>query len=335
MSTSSNRKNLCTSFTISGDLTLAHYLFVVAPLLQIQKKYNLFVSVADLHAITTYHQPTTLLQLRKKTAAYLLACGVKTDNLFVQSQIHGHCKLCFILSCHVNLGTLQRMTQFKSKKRSNLENLALLSYPLLMASDILLYDADVLVSNDQKQHVELIRDLAIKLNHKWQKNIFHPPEIVKTAFFAYRLRDLQEPEKKMSKSNQRSGGTIFLSDNKEQIFKKLLRAKTDSENQIVFDFDNKPGVSNLILIYSLIKKISLVDAENILKNKCDNYQDLKTLLAEAVFNLLQPIQERAYQLEQNFQLLDQALEQGRKKAQTVVNDKFRKIEKLLGFEFSF
>ena len=314
---------------------MAHYLFVIFQLLKLKKKYNFFVSIADLHAITTHHQPKQLIKLRQKTATYLLACGIDHSDLFVQSQIHGHTKLCFILGCHTNLGTLLRMTQFKSKSQVNLESLALLNYPLLMASDVLLYDADVLVGNDQKQHVELIRDLAIKLNKKMNANIFYPPQIVKTNLFKHRLRDLQMPEKKMSKSNQSLAGTIFLSDSKEQITKKFLRAKTDSDNQICFDFEKKPGISNLILIYSLIQNISIDSAQTQLQNKCANYQDLKILLANQVFALLEPIQIRARQYNNNPLLLQQILDQGKTRAQLVVNQKFNQIQKYLGFDFKF
>lgn len=291
--------------------------------------------MADLHAITTSHQPEQLMKLRSQTAAYLLATGVADGDLFIQSQIHGHCKLCFMLGCHVNLGTLQRMTQFKTKTHSNLESLALLNYPLLMASDILLYDADVLVGNDQKQHVELIRDLAIKLNNKMGAKIFYPPQMVTTGFFQHRLRDLQTPEKKMSKSFLRSSGTIFLADSKAKIIKKLLRAKTDSDNQILFDFDKKPGVSNLILIYSLLENTTIDQATQTLNKQCHNYHDLKMLVAQKIVTVLAPIQRRAQQYEEDPSLLKAILARGKERAQTVVNKKFQQIQETLGFNFDF
>lgn len=327
------KKNLCSAITISGELTIAHYLFVILPLLKIVDRYNLFIAVADLHAITTQHNPQHLHRLRYQTVAYLLACRLPEETLFIQSQIHGHSKLCFILGCHVNLGTLMRMTQFKSKSKTNLESLALLNYPLLMASDILLYDADVLVGNDQKQHIELIRDLAIKLNTKMGRSIFYPPEIVQNTFFPYRLRDLQQPEKKMSKSNDHFGGTIFLSDTRAQITKKLLTAKTDCDNSIHLDFTNKPGISNLILLYALLTNVSLEQSQIDLQKRCTNYQDLKLLIADKICNLFAPIQKQANYFLKNIPLLKTILQKGRDRAQKTVDKKFATIEQTLGFAF--
>ena len=242
---SKSKTNLITAITISGKLTIAHYLFVLKPILAIKKNYNFFFSIADLHAITTKHVSNELIKLRQQTANYLFACGFPSNEIFVQSQISGHSKMAFILGCHTNIGTLLRMTQFKSKKNRNFQNLALLNYPLLMASDILLYDADVWVGNDQKQHVELTRDLAQKINNSFHQKIFYQPNLINNSFFNYRIRDLQKPTVKMSKSSQDPRGIIFFHDNSEIIKDKIIACKTDSENKIIFDFEKKPGIHHV------------------------------------------------------------------------------------------
>ena len=328
-------KNLCTSITISGGLTIAHYLFIILPLSSYVGKYNLLFSISDLHAITTKYNSKVLQDLRQETASYLFASGVKPGDLFVQSQVRGHTELCFIFSCYISCQRLKGMQQFRMKSAQNSltepSTVGLLTYPLLMASDILLYDGDVWVGNDQKQHIELVCHLANKFNNQAGYKVFHPPKLIKSDFFNYRIRDLQQPEKKMSKSGKKTSGIIFLSDSEQEIRRKIQIAKTDSENQIYFDFDKKPGISNLILVYALIKKISITDAEKYLQEKCSHYVDLKTELSNVIVKLLKSLQLKAKKYQESY--VKKLLQQGQKKAQLIVNKKLSQIQSFFGFDF--
>lgn len=328
----SSTKNVVSAITLSGSLTIAHYLMVLKPLLNLSQDHNLFLFLADLHATTTSHNSHKLQFLTKTTASYLFACGFKEAEIFIQSQINGLGKLCFLLGSYTSIGVLKRMTQFKTKSaQTDFQNLALLNYPLLMASDILLYDADVLVGNDQKQHIELTRNLAERINNQFSSHLFHLPNLLSFPFFAYRIRDLQNPLQKMSKSSSNPHSIIFLHDNEKIIREKIIKSKTDSENKISVDFAKKPGVSNLILLYALAKNLSLSQAETFLAKTCHDYLQLKITVSDALVAILKPLQIKANYLQKNYQKIQKNLELGRKRAQNQVSEKMSIINKHFGF----
>ncbi|WHP39216.1 MAG: tryptophan--tRNA ligase [Mollicutes bacterium] len=326
------KKKLVSGITISGNLTIAHYLIVIKHLRQLANDYELFLFIADFHAITTVHNSQTLQHLRLQAAIQYLACGIPPEAIFVQSEVAGHTELAFLLGCHVPLGELSRMTQFKSKSSPEQTSFALLNYPLLMAADILLYDGDVLVGSDQKQHVELTRNLAERLNRKFG-SCFHLPELITTPINQYRIRDLQSPEVKMSKSADKPQGILFLSDDPETIRQKIKTCVTDSENNIYFDFANKPGISNLILLYALCSDLSISEAEINLKKACQNYLELKNLVSETIIQVLAPVQKQIIHYAKNPELVSKILAQGNQRAQKFSNAKMRLLSSKIGFSF--
>ncbi len=325
------KKNLITGITISGDLTLANYLVVIKQLKEIAKQYNIFLFIADLHAITTKHNPQELKSLKLKTAIEYIACDVP-GNIFIQSEVKGHTELAFVLGCHTKIGELSRMTQFKDKKQAQTTSFGLMNYPVLMAADILLYRADVIVGPDQKQHLELAKTLAKRCNDQFGE-IFHVPQLVQTLSTKYRIRNLLEPTKKMSKSTKNKKGIIFLSETPEQVKYKFKIAVTDSENKIEFDFDSKPGISNLILIYSLVNNLSISDATKILQTNCPNYLILKEVIANSVNQMFAPIHLQMKKLKKDSQVVTNILKKGKQNAQKVANQQLTKM-KLLGFNFN-
>ena len=325
--------NLVSGITISGDLTIAHYLIVIKKFIQLQKNYNLLLFVADLHATTTSYHPQDLQKRRWNTLATYYACGFKPTNVFVQSDVSQHAVLYLLLARYTAIGELKRMTQFKHKKQLQQTglNAGLFNYPLLMAADILLYDADVVVGPDQKQHVELTRNLAHRINHHYQVKLFHMPELIHFNPL-YRIRDLQNPENKMSKSGPRQQGIIFLSDNTDVVRLKILSAVTDSENRIAFDFERKPGVSNLILLFALCNDLSIEKATEQLRT-LPNYQVLKEKVALVIIQILEDLRVKQKAFLQNPELLEKYRQIGATNAQKMAGAKLAEVAGPLGFDF--
>ena len=286
-----------------------------------------FFCIVDLHALTVPQDPAQLRELTYDIAATFIAVGIDPGrtNMFIQGQVSAHRELAWLLECTATFGELQRMTQFKDKSRKNVSvSAGLFTYPVLMAADILLYQAEAVpVGDDQVQHVELTRDLAQRFNARFGDIFTLPSASVQKA--GARIRDLQHPENKMSKSED-SGGTILITDDLATIRRRVMRAVTDADGEVRFDLENKPGVSNLLAIYAAIEN---VDAAAI-ADKFSSYKDLKTTVADRVCDFLGPIQERRSELLADRAQLDRLLAQGREKAQPVAAATLNAAQDALG-----
>lgn len=323
----------------TNSLTLGNYLGALKNFVDMQSDENkLFVFIADLHSITVNFSPETLKENRRSTACLYKACGLdfKKNYVFYQSSVIEHSHLSYLLICHTYLGELNRMTQFKDKsQKMTLSNqtqsipAGLLYYPTLMAADILLYDADIVpVGKDQKQHLELTRDIAIRFNKKYKEGFFKVPNFF-TKENGNKIMDLQNPEIKMSKSNENTKGTIFLLEPLDSIRKKIMAAKTDSLNKVNYDWDNQPGVTNLLTIYSALTDNSI---ESIVKKyEGKNYAEFKKDLADIVCSKLEVIQNN-YNKIVNDKEIDNELKVNGNKCKEIANKKIKQIHKLLGLD---
>jgi len=286
-----------------------------------------FFCIVDLHALTVPQDPVQLRELTYDIAATFIAVGIDPGrtNMFIQGQVPAHRELSWLLECTASYGELQRMTQFKDKSRKNISVTAgLFTYPVLMAADILLYQAEAVpVGDDQVQHVELTRDIAQRFNARFGEIFTLPVASVQKA--GARIRDLQHPENKMSKSED-SGGTILLTDDLATIRRRVMRAVTDADAEVRFDFENKPGVSNLLAIYAAIENL---DAASI-ADKFSSYKDLKTTVADRVCDFLDPIQKRRAELLADRAELDRLLAQGRAKAEPIATATLHAAQEALG-----
>ncbi len=322
-------KRLLSGIKPTGDLTLGNYIGALKQFSEMQKDYETFIFVADLHALTIYNEPNELKRKIKDIIAIYLACGLdpKYTTLFIQSENMYHTNLSWILECNTYMGEASRMTQYKEKssKEKNI-SVGLFTYPMLMASDILMYDADVVpVGIDQKQHVELARNIAERFNNKYG-NTFKIPEpiIPKTGEKIY---DLQNPTKKMSKSDENNKGVIILLEDVEIARKKIMSAVTDSESIVKYDPINKPGISNLLTIYSSLKDISIESAEEEFKNS--NYGEFKKCVADVVVNLLTDLQDK-YNKIINDGSIDKLLDESNKKVREIAEKKVQEVFSKVG-----
>lgn len=321
-------KRILTGLKPSGELTLGSLIGCINQMVKLQEEYDSFMFVPDMHAITVKQDPKMLRERIRKNVALYLACGVDPDKntIYLQSENLYHANLSWVLECTTYMGEASRMTQYKDKSSKG-ENVTvgLFTYPILMAADILLYDADyVPVGIDQKQHVELARDIALRFN-KTYGDTFKMPEPMMSEV-GVKIMDLQEPTKKMSKSDETYKGVILLLDNEKTIRKKIMSAVTDSDNKIYYDKDNKPGVSNLLTIYSSLKNISIEEAEDYFKDY--NYGNFKKEVADLVVSVLSNIQTKYNEII-NGTMLDDILDKGRKKTCEIAKEKtldvFRKV----------
>lgn len=287
----------------SGNLTLGNYLGAMRHFVAMQDNYDCFYSVVDLHALTVPQDPITLRQQAVSLAALYLAMGIDTQKstLFIQSQVPAHAELSWLLQCNSYMGELSRMTQFKEKTEGQESvSVGLFTYPALMAADILLYQADVVpVGDDQKQHVELTRDIAIRFNNRFGDTFTIPEPVIPQV--GARIMSLSEPNKKMSKSSN-SVGDIYLLDEPSVIKKKINRAVTDSEAVVRYDPDNKPGLSNLLVIHALCSAESITAVEG--RYSGQGYGAVKKGTIEAVVSVLEPIQMRYRELMANGGMFD-------------------------------
>jgi len=317
----------------SGIPTLGNYIGALRSFVELQKEmkdYHFFVFVADLHAITTPHDVAELKQNVRNLAALYLACGLSVNNLvlFIQSEIHEHVELSYILQTVSYMGELERMTQYKDKAKQMKSGIptALFNYPILMAADILLYDARfVPVGEDQKQHLELTRNIAERFNNRYGDS-FIVPDILLTKTGA-KIMDLQNPLKKMDKTTDNDKGCIFLLEPIKNIKKKIMSSITDSESVVKYDKKKKPGISNLMTIYSAISGLSYAKIEK--KYKDIGYGTFKKDLAEIVASEIEGIQEKYYEII-NSKKLDEILDEGRAVAQKVAAKKIKEIYNKLG-----
>lgn len=322
-------KTIFSGIQPSGTLTLGNYIGAMKHFVQLQNEHNCYFCIVDEHAITV---PQDRLKLRhniRSLASLYLAAGIDHEKatLFIQSEVPAHTQLGWVLQSISYTGELERMTQFKDKSQGKeAVSAALLTYPPLMAADILLYNTDLVpVGDDQKQHLELTRNLAQRFNNRFN-DIFTVPDISMPEVGA-RIMSLQEPTKKMSKSDENEKSYISMLDEPKKIEKKIKSAVTDSEGIVKFDKENKPGVSNLMTILASCSDKSISDIEAGFDGK--GYGDFKAAVAEAVINVLAPIQERYYELI-NSENLDAILDDGANRAAKVANKNLAKAKKAVG-----
>ena len=322
-------KRILTGLQPSGDLTLGSLIGGIKQSIKYQDMYDSFIFVPDLHAITVPQDVLLLHERIRKNVALYIACGINPEKntIYIQSENPYHTNLSWILECTSYMGELSRMTQYKDKstKYKNIP-VGLFTYPILMASDILLYDADYIPTGiDQKQHVELCRDLAIRFNNKYG-NTFKIPEPMIPEMGA-KIMDLQEPTKKMSKSSENQKGIIYLLDDEKTLRKKIMSAVTDSDATICYDPENKPGISNLLTIYASLKEISIEETVNHFKDY--NYGSLKKEVADIVVEKLTIIQDKYNEIINN-DYLDKILDEGRNKTIEIAKAKYEEVRIKMG-----
>ena len=324
-------KKVLTGLQPSGKLTLGNYIGSIKQMLKYQNEYESIIFVANMHAITVPQDPVELEKNTKSLVAIYLASGIdpKKNTIFIQSDNIYHANVSWILECLTPYGELSRMTQFKDKSLKNQNfSAGLLTYPVLMASDILIYDVDyVPVGADQKQHVELTRDIAERVNKKYNTNIFKLPEPLIPKDGA-KIFDLVDPTKKMSKSAENPNGVIYLLDSEEDIRKKIMKATTDSDATIKYDLENKPGISNLITIYSCLSGLSINEVED--KFKDVNYGTFKKEVADIIIDTLKPIQDKYYELLNDEATINEILEHGAKVTNEIAKKKYEELKKIVG-----
>ncbi|WP_400246522.1 tryptophan--tRNA ligase [Niallia sp. JL1B1071] len=322
-------KTIFSGIQPSGTITLGNYIGALSQFVELQDEYNCFFCIVDQHAITVPQDRMVLRKNIRSLAALYLAVGIDPNKatLFIQSEVPAHTQGAWLMQCISYIGELERMTQFKDKSTGkDAVSAALLTYPPLMAADILLYSTDIVpVGEDQKQHLELTRDLAERFNKKYN-DILTIPE-VRIPKVGARIMSLQDPTKKMSKSDTNNKATITLLDEPAQIIKKIKSAVTDSEGVVKFDRENKPGVSNLLSIYSILSGESVESLEAKYEGK--GYGDFKSDLANVVVDALKPIQEKYNQL-MNSTELDDILDEGAEKANKVAGKMIKKMENAMG-----
>ncbi len=328
-------KTMITGVQPTGNFTLGNYIGAIKNFVKLQKEYNSFIFIADLHGLTSYQEPEKIHNTILDLAATYLACGVdpKYTNFFVQSDINEHSALGFLVAFQCRIGELSRMTQYKSKKEKQGKDgidLGLLIYPTLMAADILLYDAEIVpVGSDQKQHIEITRDIGERINKRYGK-IFKLPEYY-VPEIGHKIMNLQNPTEKMSKSSPIGDkGTIFILDDIENTKKKIMSAVTDSENKIYFDEDKKPGISNLISIYASITNTSIKEIED--KYKDLNYGTFKKDLADLLEKFILPIQEKYKQYRYSDELI-KILHNGAIEAEKVASKKLLEVREKMGIKY--
>ena len=315
----------------SGNLTIGNYLGAIKNFAEFSEQYKTFYCVVDEHAITVRQNPAELRRRTYETLALYMACGLdpEKNTLYVQSMVHEHAELAWLLNCFTMFGELSRMTQFKDKsaKHSDNINAGLFTYPVLMAADILLFQTDVVpVGIDQKQHVELCRDIANRLNQIYP-DLFTVPEPI-MAKSGKKIMSLAEPTKKMSKSDENTNAVVYILDDKDTIIRKFKRAVTDSEAEIRFSED-KPGVSNLMTIYSCFTGKNYDEIEREFAGK--GYGDFKIAVGEATADALAPVQARFAELMADKAGLEAQMKRGAEEASYYARRTLSKIQKKLGF----
>ncbi|AYJ01559.1 tryptophan--tRNA ligase [Candidatus Phytoplasma ziziphi] len=333
------KKRLITGIKPTGVLTLGNYLGVIKPLILFQNEYHheydIYFFIADLHSLTSFQEPSLLKKTIREMIYLCLASGLDLNktNLFIQSEVPQHTYLNYIMESNTYLGELSRMIQFKEKKSSLKQvRTSLMTYPILMSSDILLYDADfVLLGQDQKQHLELTRVLANRFNNLYG-NTFVVPEFLQLGSM---IKSLTDPQKKMSKSSSENSyddkGCIYILENLNIIKQKILKSVTDSGKDIRYDLEEKLGLSNLLTIYSSLKNCDLNDTIKYFQNF--SYKTLKEEIADSLVEEIKIIQEKFYDLEKNVNL-EQILQKGTKKATIIADRKIKEVRKKLGIDIN-
>ena len=323
-------KKILTGLQPTGVITLGNYIGAIKQIVKYQEEYDSYLFVADLHAITIPQDKEILSQYTRDLLALYLACGVdpKKNKIYIQSENEYHTNIAWLLECNTYYGELSRMTQFKDKSQKNVNfTSGLLTYPVLMAADILAYDVDyVPVGIDQKQHVELARDIAQRFNKKYGETFVIPQPLISKE--GTKVMDLITPTKKMSKSSENPKGVIRLLDDVATIRKKIMGATTDSEMVVKYDPENKPGISNLINIYVSFTQKSIPEVEKELEGK--SYGDFKTKVADIIVEEISKIQERYQAIVQSNEL-NQILDEGKEYTRAIAKKKFEDMKYKMGF----
>ena len=326
------RKNLYSAIQPTNNLTIGNYLGAIKNWVRLQDDYNCFYAIANMHAITVRQDPAELRRRTLSLAALFIACGIDPEKcaLYIQSHVPAHAELCWVLNTFTYVGEMGRMTQFKDKSQKHADNInmGLMDYPVLMAADILLYQAAVVpIGKDQTQHLEIARDIAQRFNNAYTPTFTVPEGVYLKA--AANICDLQNPEKKMSKSAENPNGSVFLSDDKDTIIRKFKRAVTDSDGEIRHDPANKPGVSNLLSIYSVFSDKSIAEAEKEFAGR--GYGEFKLAVGDVVAAKLAPIQAEQERLLKDKAYLDEVLSSGRDRAEYTAKKTLNKVYKKIGF----
>jgi tryptophanyl-tRNA synthetase len=325
------RKVILSGIQPSGKLHIGNLAGAIRNWVELQDSYDCYFTVVDLHAITVRQEPADLRKTTYELAAMLIACGLDPDKctIFIQSHVAEHSQLAWILNCFTPIGELSRMTQFKDKSQSHADNInaGLFTYPVLQAADILLYQADLVpVGNDQKQHLELTRNIAERFNNTYSQTFVVPEPYIPPV--GARIMNLQEPTKKMSKSEENEKATIYIVDSDEQIRNKIKRSVTDSGNEVVFS-DDKPGIANLMSLYSLATGRTFKEIEHEFQGK--GYGEFKSAVADAVADYINPIRTRFDKIIKDKAYLEKVLKDGSEKAHRIAYKTLRKVCKKIGF----
>ena len=326
-----DKKVLFSGMQATGNLTLGNYLGALKNWVTLSDEYECFYSVVDMHSITVRQDPATLRKRARALLTLYIAAGLDPEKncIYYQSHVSGHAELAWILNCFTYMGELNRMTQFKDKAAKHADNInaGLFTYPVLMAADILLYQADVVpVGIDQMQHLEITRDIAERFNNIYG-DVFTIPEAYVGKVGA-KIMSLQDPERKMSKSDENPNASIYLMDDMDTIMRKCKRAVTDSEAQILYR-DEQPGVKNLINIYSACTGKTPDEVVKEFDGK--GYGDFKMAVGESVCAVLKPLQDEAARLEKDKAYIDGIIKANAEKAGYFANKTLRKLQKKIGF----
>ncbi len=326
-----DKKVLFSGMQATGNLTLGNYLGALKNWVTLSDEYECFYSVVDMHSITIRQDPAVLRKRARALLTLYIAAGLDPEKncIYYQSHVSGHAELAWILNCFTYMGELNRMTQFKDKAAKHADNInaGLFTYPVLMAADILLYQADVVpVGIDQMQHLELTRDIAQRFNGIYG-DVFTIPEAYIGKVGA-KIMSLQDPSKKMSKSDENPNGSIYLMDDPDTIMRKFKRAVTDSEGQILYR-DEQPGIKNLINIYCACTGKAPDEVVREFDGK--GYAEFKPAVGEAVVSVLKPLQDRVAELSKDKAYIDSVIKNNAEKAQYVSNKTLRKVQKKVGF----
>lgn len=326
------KKTILSASTTTGDLTLGNYIGAINNWRNLQETYDCFYMVADLHSLTVYQDPKNLKERTLSFFAQYLACGLDPEKnvIFVQSHVPEHAELCWALNCITPMGALNRMTQFKEKSQKTKEiNNGLYTYPVLMAADILLYQADLVpVGEDQKQHLELTRDLAESFNKKYGSSFVVPEPFIGKS--GSRIMSLQDPSKKMSKSDDNPKNFVSIIDKPKSIAKKIKSAMTDSDPdaRIVYDQKNKPGLANLMVMYSVLSGQDFTSIEKDFEDKM--YGHFKVALADLVCESFKPVQEKYQELMDHPDQLLSIMEKNAEKARARASLTLKSVYNHLG-----
>lgn len=324
-------KVLFSGMQATGNLTLGNYLGALKNWVSLCDEYLCFYSVVDLHSITIRQDPAELRRRARNLLTLYIAAGIDPEKncLYYQSHVSAHAELAWILNCFTYMGELNRMTQFKDKAAKHADNInaGLFTYPVLMAADILLYQSDVVpVGNDQLQHLEITRDIAQRFNAIYGDVFTIPEPYIGKA--GARIRSLQDPSKKMSKSDENPNASIYLMDDPDTIMRKFKRAVTDSEGCVRY-CEEQPGIMNLIDIYSACTDKSVSEIEKEFDGR--GYGDFKTAVGESVVAILKPLQDRFDDLNKNKDYIDKIIKENAEKAEYYALKTLRKVQKKVGF----